>query len=86
MDPLYKRAVINKCTQVVSELHGKVGTITKSSFTDRSESRIFYHRTKEQCPDETLYWFQFDDPIKSESHLNGWEGVWVDNTNVLTFL
>jgi len=29
MDPLYKRAVINKCTQVVSELHGKVGTITK---------------------------------------------------------
>jgi len=73
---LGKRCRIKNCDQVVSDLWGIEGVVLKSMFVDHSNAREFFGRSKEKCPDYSMYWIQFDSPILHPGNLEGYKGIW----------
>jgi len=63
---------IKAIPQIVKDLHGMTGKITKKKTIQRKPK--VYH-----------YWFRFKQPITKEGNLKGWKGIWLPlnyiNTN-----
>lgn len=78
-----KRVKIKEKNCIVSELWNCEGTIKKSREIDHSESRVWYVRSEPQCPNEIVYWLEFDEPVSKDGNLLGWLGVWVKEPDVI---
>lgn len=82
-----KRVKIKEHSEVVEELWGRTGIISKSKTINNQEARDFFGRTKEQCPDEEYFWMMFDETIKEGSfNLIGWTGMWIKNKDHVEIL
>lgn len=77
LECLSKRAVVRKDDQTVEELWGRAGKIRRLKPLDMSNTREWYRRSVESCPDQTLLYLEFDRPIpKTVKNLGGWKGAW----------
>ena len=66
---------IKSSSTIVSELWGRSGIIKEILNISHEDTRKFYGRTYENCPDDCLYVVQLDQTILMEGNLKGWNIV-----------